>query len=226
MKTSRQSSSFLAELIDFFNAVQSWGLKRIHAAGWFAVVILFAGGIISWASFNYVLEETNTEAFCISCHEMKNTSYEEYRMSTHALSRSGMRATCPDCHVAKPFLPKMVAKVRASKDLFHSILGTIDTTEKFEARRLQMAEAVWTRMKETDSRECRNCHDNLSFDFAKQSRRAVAQHEEGIAEGKTCIDCHKGITHKLPNIEQAVGAEKGGAAPEVFHPPVPAQAQK
>ena len=50
MKTSRQSSSFLAELIDFFNAVQSWGLKRIHAAGWFAVVILFAGGIISWAS--------------------------------------------------------------------------------------------------------------------------------------------------------------------------------
>ena len=226
MKTSRQSSSFLAELIDFFNAVQSWGLKRIHAAGWVAVVILFAGGIISWASFNYVLEETNTEAFCISCHEMKNTSYEEYRMSTHALSRSGMRATCPDCHVAKPFLPKMVAKVRASKDLFHSILGTIDTTEKFEARRLQMAEAVWTRMKETDSRECRSCHDNLSFDFAKQSRRAVAQHEEGIAEGKTCIDCHKGLTHKLPNIEQAVGAEKGAAAPEVFHPPVPEQAKK
>ena len=226
MKTSRQSSSFLAELVDFFNAVQSWGLKRIHAAGWIAVVLLFAGGIISWASFNYVLEETNTEAFCISCHEMKNTSYEEYRMSTHALSRSGVRATCPDCHVAKPFLPKMMAKIRASKDLYHSILGTIDTTEKFEARRLQMAEAVWKRMKETDSRECRNCHDNLSFDFAKQSRRAVAQHEEGIAEGKTCIDCHKGITHKLPNIEQAVGAEKGGAAPEVFHPPVPAQAQK
>ena len=226
MKTSRQSSSFLAELVDFFNAVQSWGLKRIHAAGWIAVVLLFAGGIISWASFNYVLEETNTEAFCISCHEMKNTSYEEYRMSTHALSRSGVRATCPDCHVAKPFLPKMMAKIRASKDLYHSILGTIDTTEKFEARRLQMAESVWTRMKETDSRECRNCHDNLSFDFAKQSRRAVAQHEEGIAEGKTCIDCHKGITHKLPNIEQAVGAEKGGAAPEVFHPPVPAQAQK
>ena len=213
-------------MIEFVKHLLASTLGRVHAAGWIGVVLLFAAGIVSWAGFNFVLEETNTEAFCISCHEMKSTTYEEYRTSTHALSRSGVRATCPDCHVAKPFLPKMVAKVRASKDLFHSILGTIDTTEKFEARRLQMAEAVWTRMKETDSRECRNCHDNLSFDFAKQSRRAVAQHEEGIAEGKTCIDCHKGITHKLPNIEQAVGAEKGGAAPEVFHPPVPAQAQK
>ena len=213
-------------MIEFVKHLLASTLGRIHAAGWIGVVLLFAAGIVSWAGFNFALDETNTEAFCISCHEMKSTTYEEYRTSTHALSRSGMRATCPDCHVAKPFLTKMVAKVRASKDLFHSILGTIDTTEKFEARRLQMAEAVWTRMKETDSRECRSCHDNLSFDFAKQSRRAVAQHEEGIAEGKTCIDCHKGLTHKLPNIEQAVGAEKGGAAPEVFHPPVPEQAKK
>ena len=213
-------------MIEFVKHLLASTLGRVHAAGWIGVVLLFAAGIVSWAGFNFVLEETNTEAFCISCHEMKSTTYEEYRTSTHALSRSGVRATCPDCHVAKPFLPKMVAKVRASKDLFHSILGTIDTTEKFEARRLQMAEAVWTRMKETDSRECRSCHDNLSFDFAKQSRRAVAQHEEGIAEGKTCIDCHKGITHKLPNIEQAVGAEKGGVAPEGFHPPVPEQAKK
>ena len=185
-------------MIEFVKHLLASTLGRIHAAGWIGVVLLFAAGIVSWAGFNFALDETNTEAFCISCHEMKSTTYEEYRTSTHALSRSGMRATCPDCHVAKPFLPKMVAKVRASKDLFHSILGTINTTEKFEARRLQMAEAVWTRMKETDSRECRNCHDNLSFDFAKQSRRAVAQHEEGIAEGKTCIDCHKGIAHLLP----------------------------
>ena len=196
-------------------------LKRVHAAGWIGVVLLFAAGIVSWAGFNYALEETNTEAFCISCHEMKSTTYEEYRMSTHALPRSGVRATCPDCHVPKSFVPKMLAKVRASKDLYHSIIGTMDTTEKFEARRLQMAEAVWARMKASDSRECRSCHDSLSFDYAKQSRRAAQLHEEGFAEGKTCIDCHKGITHKLPNVEQDVGAEKGGAAPEVFHPQMP-----
>ncbi len=193
-------------------------LARIHAAGWVGVVLLFAAGIVSWVGFNYVLEETNTEAFCISCHDMRDNSYAEYRMSTHASSRSGQLATCPDCHVPKSFGPKMVAKIRASKDLYHNIIGTLDTPEKFNARRLVMAEAVWTRMKETDSRECRDCHDQQRFDYAKQSRRAVEVHQEGVATGQTCIDCHKGLTHRLPAIEQAVGAEKGGATPEIFHP--------
>ena len=217
-------STSINRLIDLAKPLLARTLGFIHATRWFGVGFLFVAGVVSWAGFNFVLEETNTEAFCISCHEMKATSYEEYRGSTHALSRSGVRATCPDCHVAKPFIPKMIAKVRASKDLYHSIIGTMDTPEKFEARRLEMAEAVWARMKDSDSRECRSCHDNLSFDFAKQSRRAVEQHEEGIADGKTCIDCHKGITHKLPNVEQAVGAEKGGVSQSVFHPEVSGKA--
>ncbi|MFB0936392.1 MAG: NapC/NirT family cytochrome c, partial [Propionivibrio sp.] len=125
---------------------------------------------------------------------------------------------CPDCHVPKSFGPKMYAKIRASKDVYHNILGTIDTPEKFNAYRLKMAEAVWTRMKETDSRECRGCHDGQSFDYAKQSRRAAEVHQEGLNAGQTCIDCHKGIAHRLPNVEQSIGAEKGGATQEIFHP--------
>ena len=193
-------------------------LGRGQATGWLGVVFLFIAGIVFWAGFNTVLEATNTEEFCISCHEMKTTVYEEYRLTNHALSRSGVRATCPDCHVPKPFVPKMIAKIRASKDVYHNLLGTIDTTEKFNARRLEMAEAVWTRMKETDSRECRNCHDDQSFDYMKQSRRAATLHQEGLNDGKTCIDCHKGIAHRLPAVEQAIGAEKGGAPQDVFHP--------
>ena len=193
-------------------------LGRVQATGWLGVVFLFIAGIVFWAGFNTVLEATNTEEFCISCHEMKTTVYEEYRLTNHALSRSGVRATCPDCHVPKPFVPKMIAKIRASKDVYHNLLGTIDTTEKFNARRLEMAEAVWTRMKETDSRECRNCHDDQSFDYMKQSRRAATLHQEGLNDGKTCIDCHKGIAHRLPAVEQAIGAEKGGAPQDVFHP--------
>ena len=193
-------------------------LARFHATGWLGVVFLFVAGIVFWAGFNTALESTNTEAFCISCHEMKDTSYEEYRMTIHASSRSGVRATCPDCHVPKPFVPKMIAKIRASKDVYHNILGTIDTPEKFNARRLHMAESVWTRMKETNSRECRNCHDDQSFDYMKQSRRAATLHQEGLNDGKTCIDCHKGIAHRLPAVEQAIGAEKGGATQDIFHP--------
>jgi len=204
--------------IEKLKRIQAYLLKRVHAAGWIGLGLLFVAGIVSWVGFNHVLETTNTEAFCISCHEMKDTSYEEYRLTTHASSRSGMRATCPDCHVPKSFGPKMVAKLRASKDVYHNLLGTIDTPEKFNARRLEMAEAVWARMKETDSRECRNCHDDQSFDYAKQSRRSAQMHQEGINAGQTCIDCHKGIAHRLPNVEQSIGAEKGGATQDVFHP--------
>ena len=193
-------------------------LRRIHAARWVGVGVLFVAGIVSWIGFNHALETTNTEDFCISCHEMKVNSYEEYRLTTHASSRSGVRASCPDCHVPKAFGPKMYAKIRASKDVYHNILGTIDTPEKFNAYRLKMAEAVWTRMKETDSRECRGCHDGQSFDYAKQSRRAAEVHQEGLNSGQTCIDCHKGIAHRLPNVEQSIGAEKGGATQEIFHP--------
>ena len=193
-------------------------LRRIHAARWVGVGVLFLAGIASWIGFNYALETTNTEAFCISCHEMKDNSYEEYRLTTHASSRTGVRATCPDCHVPKAFGPKMYAKIRASKDVYHNILGTIDTPEKFDAYRLKMAESVWERMKATDSRECRGCHDDQSFDYAKQSRRAAEVHQEGLNAGQTCIDCHKGIAHRLPNVEQSIGAEKGGVPQEVFHP--------
>ena len=200
-------------------------LGRIHATGWIGVGGLFVAGIVAWVGFNHVLESTNTEEFCISCHEMRSTSYEEYRLTTHASSRSGVRASCPDCHVPKSFGPKMVAKIRASKDVYHNLMGTIDTPEKFNARRLHMAEVVWARMKDTDSRECRGCHNDQSFDYAKQSRRSAAMHQEGLNAGQTCIDCHKGIAHRLPPVEQAVGAEKGGAAPEVFHPAAPAPEQ-
>ena len=193
-------------------------LARCRHAGWGFVALLFVGGIVFWGAFNTAFEVTNTEKFCISCHEMRDNVYQEYRNTIHAANRSGVRATCPDCHVPKPFGPKMVAKIRASKDVYHNLLGTIDTTEKFNARRLHMAEAVWTRMKETNSRECRNCHDDQSFDYIKQSRRAATLHQEGLNDGKTCIDCHKGIAHRLPAVEQAIGAEKGGATQDIFHP--------
>ena len=117
-------------------------------------------------------------------------------------------------------------KVQASNELLHKALGSIDTPEKFNAKRLQLAQNEWARMKKTDSRECRNCHDFDSFDYTKQNRRSTKAHQEGLNAGQTCIDCHKGIAHQLPAVEQAVGATKGGAAPEIFHPPLPIDEKK
>ena len=82
-------------------------------------------------------------------------------------------------------------------------MGTIDSREKFEARRPQLASHVWQLMKETDSRECRNCHQFSVMQLAGQARFAARIHKDAMEEGKTCIDCHKGIAHELPKKELA-----------------------
>lgn len=162
------------------------------------LVVGFISGIIFWGGFNTAMEVTNTQEFCISCHEMRVNVYEEYKDSIHYTNRTGVRATCPDCHVPKEWTHKVVRKIKATSELYHKMLGTIDTPEKFEKKRLKMARSVWKEMKATDSRECRNCHDYESMDFTEQGRRSMQQHSKGLDEGKTCIDCHKGIAHSLP----------------------------
>ena len=155
-------------------------------------------GILFWGGFNWAMEATNNEAFCISCHEMKNNVYEEYTNTIHYMNRSGVRATCPDCHVPKEWIHKVVRKIKASNELYHKLVGTISTREKFLERRPQLALHVWKTMKATDSRECRNCHGEVYMDFEKQEPRAAERHEEAFDKGYTCIDCHKGIAHELP----------------------------
>ncbi|RLA08316.1 MAG: Denitrification system component NirT, partial [Gammaproteobacteria bacterium] len=144
------------------------------------LVVGFVSGIIFWGGFNTAMELTNTEEFCISCHEMEDNVYQEYKETIHYNNRTGVRATCPDCHVPKEWIHKVVRKIQASNELWHKALGTINTREKFEAKRLQLAQNVWRAMKKTDSRECRNCHDYDSMDFVEQGRRAVKQHSEGL----------------------------------------------
>jgi cytochrome c-type protein NapC len=67
-------------------------------------------------------------------------------------------------------------------------------------------------MSANDSQECRNCHNYQYMDFTEQGRRAVNTHSVAFAQGQTCIDCHKGIAHQLPPIEQEIGAPKPDAA--------------
>ncbi len=167
------------------------------ALGTILLVGLF-GGIIGWGGFNWSMEMTNTETFCISCHEMEQNVYREYKRSVHFNNPSGVRATCPDCHVPKTWIHKVARKIQATNELYHHFLGTIDTREKYEAKRLELASNVWRVMKSTDSRECRNCHNFEFMDFTIQESRAARRHQDAIDQGKTCIDCHKGIAHELP----------------------------
>ncbi len=162
------------------------------------LVVGFFAGIVFWGGFHTALRATNTETFCISCHEMRDNVYPEYKKTIHYANRTGVRATCSDCHVPREWGPMMVRKVYASWELYGKLVGSISTREKFEAKRLQMAESEWARMKANDSQECRNCHSYDSMDIEKQKVRGAKMHKIGIAEKKTCIDCHQGIAHTKP----------------------------
>lgn len=150
-----------------------------------------------------LLERSNTTEFCVSCHSMEQTVYQEYRKSAHFSNASGVRAGCPDCHVPKPLGPRLVAKVRAAKDIWHEILGTIDTPEKFEMHRWRMANAVWSMMERTDSMTCRSCHSWEAMDLDAQDRSGRGRHRAARDEGRTCIECHKGLVHQRPKAPEA-----------------------
>ena len=161
----------------------------------------FLGGVLFWGGFNTALEVTNTERFCISCHSMRDNVYQELTRTVHFTNPSGVRATCPDCHVPHDWTDKIARKMQASKEVWGHIFGTIDTPTKFENNRLDLAKREWARLKANNSLECRNCHQAESMDLVAQNERAVRIHEKYLLTGeKTCIDCHKGIAHRLPEM--------------------------
>ncbi|MCB1341972.1 MAG: NapC/NirT family cytochrome c [Pseudooceanicola sp.] len=181
---------FLRRIWDGF-----WSPTGVLSTG-FLLIAGFLGGILFWGGFHWSLELTNTEEFCTSCHTME-TNLGEYRETIHYNNHSGVRAICSDCHVPHEWQYKMKAKIMAVKDVYHEVLGTISTPELYEERRLEMASAVWRKMKASDSRECRNCHAFEYMDFTLQETRAAENHQKAIDQGMTCIDCHQGIAHDL-----------------------------
>jgi cytochrome c-type protein NapC len=169
-----------------------WRLLILAALALAVSTLLVVGGAagLAW---------TNTEQFCTGCHAMRDNVYAEFKGSIHDVNRSGVRAVCSDCHVPREPVALIKRKFAASWELFHALRGTIDTREKFEARRYQMALNVWQRMKDTDSQECRNCHHRDAMSAELQTARAQKRHAKAARTGETCIDCHFGIAHQEPD---------------------------
>ena len=187
-----------------------WFRTAVRPASYLSLAFLtlggFVAGVIFWGGFNTVLEATNTEKFCVSCHEMHANPFEELKTTIHYTNRSGVRASCPDCHVPHEWTNKIARKMQASKEVWGHIFGSISTREKYAALRRYLAEREWARMKANDSLECRNCHSAVSMDLSKQNPRAANMHETYLFTGqRTCIDCHKGIAHRLPDMSGVPG---------------------
>ncbi|RCU50806.1 cytochrome C [Corallincola holothuriorum] len=165
--------------------------------GGFIALVLGALGVVT---FHGVMDFTNTNEFCYGCHIGRDTIVEEYQASVHFNNRSGVIATCADCHVPKPFVDKMIVKVKATADIYYQLMETV-TLENFEQERLRLAEHVWRDMAASNSRECRSCHTPERWDSDAQPIRVRTNHQKMLSQNMNCIDCHQGVAHKRPVIE-------------------------
>lgn len=181
---------------------KAWNKLRTWCSGRATITVLGVGlgiGMLIFSTGSAALWWTNTESFCASsCHEMSHNA-AEYKDTIHDSNRTGVRAVCNDCHVPREPVPLYLKKMGAVNDLWgHFVTGSINTKEKFEAKRYELAVRVWTYMQENDSRECRHCHNEKKMDPERQSEKAKTRHAKAKVEGLTCIDCHFGIAHKEP----------------------------
>jgi cytochrome c-type protein NapC len=172
---------------------QRWFLLGIPAGGLLAFII----GIGFSGSFVAGLKYAETDKFCTSCHEM-NTPFQEYTHSAHYSNPFGIQASCGNCHVPPAFLPGLVRHIEASFEVWGHVTGELDTPAKYEAHRLQLAQKIWTELKANDSAECRSCHTPAAMAFAQQPAAAASAHQSLAKSGMTCIDCHRGVAHSLP----------------------------
>ncbi|MCX2982525.1 hypothetical protein EYC98_16810 [Halieaceae bacterium IMCC14734] len=172
----------------------------------FSVLALLVTGLVAGVfavvTFETALHATSTEEFCTSCHEMADNAGMMLVGTTHFENKSGVRPTCSDCHVPQEFVPKMIRKVEAAREVWGSITGVIDTPEKYAAHAPVMKAREIARLKANDSQECRNCHDVEKMLWSAQTAKAQQYHRQGNEEGKTCVDCHAGLTH-TPAEQQA-----------------------
>ena len=170
-------------------------LLGIPVGGFLAFVL----GAAALGAFNVVLHETSSTEFCYVCHSHEAFIKPEYEASTHFSNVSGVRAECADCHLPHDsFFELAWTKAVVSLDIIPELAGKLDTAEKYESHRAEMAEAVWREYKENDSRYCRSCHLFEAMDLESQERRTARQHSRAEEGSGTCIDCHYGLVHVAP----------------------------
>jgi len=184
---------FLARIWRFLRSPSGyWSFGTLVGGGLVAGVVLFG-------DFNAFVAYSNTESFCVGCHEMRDFPAKEIQGTIHRDNRTGFHAACADCHVPRNYFEAIGHKIYKSRELFLHMAGRLATPELFEENRMRLASHVWARMKASDSEVCRACHQTVWTNTTKQWGGAARTHQLAAQSGDlTCIDCHQGIAHTLP----------------------------
>jgi len=176
-----------------FSPSARWSVFALVAVG----LVIGALGVIGTG---VMVAATGTSEFCgTTCHSHQQFVYPEHQQSVHYNNRTGVRASCTDCHVPHHYPAKLIYKAKAGmRDAWAELRGTISTREKFDRERWRLANEVWDEMRENNSANCRACHNPEAMSSQKQSEDAQKQHKKFAAGKATCIDCHTGVAHEEP----------------------------
>jgi len=148
-----------------------------------ALVVVLASG--------FMVETTNTDAFCARCHVMKpfRTSWQD---SVHGgKNRQGFAAQCVDCHLPHGnFVEYLFTKaVTGTSDVIQNLTidgASFDWAANAEAHRLEF----------TYDSACRHCHYNLTGPgLPRGGLIAHRSYLRGEAD-KQCTTCHAHVGHK------------------------------
>ena len=182
---------------------RTWHRLRSPSAKWSVLGLLVVGFVIGSVAIigtQVMVNVTGTDKFCgTACHSMQWVA-KEYAQSGHHLNRTGVIATCHDCHIPHHYPELLWYKAKAGiKDAIGEVRGVISTEEKFKKERLRMAKSVWAEYKENNSANCQHCHAFTPEIVAKQKDFVQPMHQQVLAKAATCVDCHKGIAHTAPD---------------------------
>ena len=178
------------------------GLMALACRQWRILVALGGGvfiGLAIFGTWQTVIEHTNHTEFCITCHIMKDSVYEEYKQSVHFKNKHGVQVGCPDCHVPiYSWIDEAMAKVNTIGELYAFFIEGKTTAAALEKDRPALAKHVWARFAATNARECRHCHQYSGMVLDEQKPSARVAHTDAGKKDQNCVECHRGITHKLP----------------------------
>ena len=147
-----------------------------------AVIVLASG---------FMIETTNTDTFCVSCHIM--TPFRTaWKNAVHGgQNPQGFTAQCVDCHLPHGnFMEYVIAKgVTGTSDVIHNLYIDPYTYDWAGA-------AGKNRLKYTYDNACRRCHHVLTP--PGMSPGGFIAHRTYLRKETTkrCVECHPHVGHK------------------------------
>ena len=158
---------------------------------WFGLIIGVVLTAVTVLASGFMIETTNTDTFCVSCHIMTpfRTSWQE---AVHGgQNPQGFAAQCVDCHLPHGnfFQFFLVKGMTGTSDVIHNFYIDATTYDWADA-------AEKNRLKFTFDSACRHCHHVL---VPPGIRRGGFLAHRTYLRGETkkrCAECHPHVGHK------------------------------